>query len=443
MRKTFMIFITVVTTALFLAGCGEHQSTYYAQVDEDQVLVTVPPLEIYEHEDEIEEYIQEPETSAKIAVLHRDSGTSRFDWLAALEKRYGAENVLIYTWPDLWFNDFVAMQRETIINEIVQNQEISVLIVNPARYGTDYFMGMLREQRDDIFVVYLDYSDDEWSDIDLPFRANNLSDATVKADLILGLDEHEWLQRFPAQAQALGATAMVYFYNEGQWDWDEETESSVFVRLEESEMHRLLREKSAEIGLGFIEVDIENAIQCGSSYHMFTERVIPPLFQEYGKDIVLFGIWADRELWRWWVEDFIYLPMHPPGSWSDPHPMWIATELSMFDDSLLDLKENEIPEIIEKIREVLEQRDLLGRIAGMPIPMDQLLPIAAVEYSMLRTQGEVPEDGIDVNVLQLIMIDIIADLTGLQNHGVSLRAFTQNGATYENYILVLVDHLIY
>jgi len=382
-----------------------------------------------------------PELPGKIAILTDTWRTNSnpyqvSPWVTELVERHGPDNVIVYAWSRL---DFRSDEVIVLIEAIANNPEIKMLIISPAWYRTDHIVSILRETRDDIFVIYLEYrttNEEQWHD-DLPFRDNNLAWAATNANLILNIDTMN--RTFPAQAMELGARTLVYFYDTSiVWAWGEE-DYDRSDEYEESDLHRFMRDKSAEIGLQFVEVDIRGAIQCGSSFHMFMEETIPHLIEELGTDIVLFGLDNERVFWSWSMHGFIYLPMS--GGWFEPDIVNLAVNLQISDmtaDST-----GEIPDmhqLISEIRQELNERGLQGRIAALPMSTYLLLPLAAAEYGVSWMRGEMQNEGIDINSLEQIMVDIIAERTGLHNHGVTLTTLVDHGVTYYNYILAALDH---
>ena len=236
------------------------------------------------------------------------------------------------------------------------------------------------------------------------------------------------------------AMTLVYFYDSSiSWVWG----CDDFIQEEyvKSDLHHMMRELSEEIGLSFIAVDIGGAMQCGSSINQFMWETLPPLIEEHRTDIVFFGLCNERTFWSWRELGFIYLPTY--ASWFEPTPLDFAFELSLryFPFSSID-GTHDIAYLVDEIRAALEERNQQGRIASWPMSTRMLFPLAAAEYGVRWMQGEVPQEGIDIHILEQIMIDIIAGHTGLQ-HGATLTALAENGVVYENYILVLPDYLMH
>jgi hypothetical protein len=359
---------------------------------------------------ELAECAESIEQTAKIAVITSDyfmRYNLHNDWMTEVAQKHGEENIIIYTWS--YGNNFTESMT-AIINEIAENSEICVLIINPAEYeNLDDFTEILRKQRDDIFVVYLD----SWWDTD-----------TSGADLFLEVDSYEMAKVFPEKALKLGAKTLVYFFDSLSWDED----GNEYSREETAE-HISMREKCAELGLLFVEIDIYGAIQCGSSYAWFMSETMPPLIEEHGNDIVFFGLNNERLFWSW-SGKFIYLPMY--CKWFEPCPIVITWGIHMKSPENYDL-----PFLVEEIKNHFDEENHRGRFASFPISMQFLFPLAAAEYGLLWANGDVPKEGICTVTLEKIMTDIIAEYTGLE-HNITL--FTHEN---KNHISVLPDWFVY
>ncbi|MCL2404513.1 MAG: DUF3798 domain-containing protein, partial [Defluviitaleaceae bacterium] len=328
-----IIICTIALSILFvLAACVSHPvhvhyPTEESQDSESQVieLQDSEPQDSGSQDSEAQD--NSPQNSApslpgKIAIITQESFTQSAhhssNWVIALTEEHGPENVIIYTWPTHNHN-VTATETEDMITKIAQNTEIGVLIIDPATYGTDHIVNILRQQRNDIFIAYIGY-----------YTTTN-----PNANLILSIDTEEMTRRFPSNAMELGADTLIFFYDTMTWD------DEVYV---ESYIHGMMREKSAEIGLAFVEVDIAGAIQCGSSFAMFMTETIPPLLEEHGTNIVLYGLDNERVFWDWRNNGFIYLPMYP--SWYQLYPINLAVELSILDSRAPNIGIYDTPQLI-------------------------------------------------------------------------------------------------
>jgi hypothetical protein len=384
--------LVVLLTVLLLSACdiwhGEHPE---------------PPLPVlaYGYQPNDEPYPPNPPTGAespnKIAIITAARYTAPGpypgdDWGVRLAEIYGPENVLVHAWPARFHREGDA-ETLAMMEGIANDPDIRILLVNPVFGNTDGLVGMLRDRRDDIFIIYVDGGE-----------ASN-------ADLALRFDTDGVAAAFPAKARELGAATLVYFYDSETWLEEDDS-------YEESDLHKTIRSLCGEIGLTFVGFDINGAVQCGSSYAQFLSENLPPLIERYGPDVVFFGLDNERLLSYLNDNDFIYLPLYM--AWFEPCPVNVARGLAVSDGG---------------IKETLAERGLAGRVASWPMSARLLFPLAAVEYGFRQMRGEIIGEGIDDAVLTQIMVDLIAEHTGLQK---SITLTVQ-----ENDVRVLMEYLVY
>jgi hypothetical protein len=412
MKNIVKIMMFSLFSVLFFVACAGHAADYIKPQGDVRVeIVDYANQTIADDTNQAEIIEPASEPSGPIAIITDEWMASRVNpwgsdlWFTELVGRYSP---IIYTWPS--HHNFTA-QATSMINEIARNPEIRVLVVNSAWHETSGFMGILREQREDIFIIYIDRPG-------------------LHAHLFLELNELEMARNFAIKAWELGAQTLVYFYDSSPtWIWT--ADEIIKGEHEETDRQILLREKSEELGLSFIEFDIEGAIQCGSSYAAFMGEALPPLIEKYGPNLVLFGLDNERVWWSW-SENFIYLPVLP--SWHEFCPISLAFELRIIEGFRGDMPHNS--QLIEEIRAALDARGLRGRVATLPISTQILFSVAAAEYGLKWANGEVPKEGIDLYVLEQIMTGLIAEYTGFE-HDINLTAHAKN------HILISLDYFVY
>ena len=416
--KKFILKVSLLIFLIFLVGCADrcvgqladYYYEYYYILDEDIV------DEIEEEEEAVYDVPvqipraslsstimpregwglnKEPELPGKIAVIVRQDWINPLrvdDWVVKLVERYGASNVLVYILERRNATNI----DNAAINEIIRNNEVRALIISSNVSRRDYIVDLISEQRDDIFI----------------FQSSHL-DISLNANLILGLNSDEMITLFPKTALEMGANTLIYFYDTS-WNGG-------LCRRNK------IREISEEIGLLFVKFDVDGAIQCGSSYHMFMTETIPLLIEKFEQNIVLFNLCNERVFWNW--GKFIYVVQHP--TWFELDPINLAQNLWYSFENVYD-----IPIIIDKIRNHFETEGQQGRFASIPISTRTLFPLAAAEYSIKWMNGEVPNEGIDIYVLERIMNDLVYEYTGIWSN-------VRLTAVYENYVLVTLDYFIY
>jgi hypothetical protein len=216
--------------------------------------------------------------------------------------------------------------------------------------------------------------------------------------------------------------------------------------LTHNKIARMMQTKCKEIGLNFAYYD-SSEIGCGSSAFIFMSENIPKVIGKYGKDIVLVGLWTDRLLSyvMQYGTFFIHFPSSPYDLLGDMYYSWAFPEMP-------DLREMEpdrfyapatLPLIIETIRNELAKHNMLGRVSSGAVSSSAMFTRIAVEYAMKRMNGNAPADGIDTTILEQLMLDYISETTGMEGLGVALTPFTHEGETYQNFIAVFTDYMIY
>jgi len=347
----------------------------------------------------------------KIAIIAPDHITQQqWSWVAEIAEHYGPQNTIIHPWAG-------SSEIAQIANEIIGNPDIRLLLINPAGTEADQIAAEIRNQRDDIFIILHD-----------PDSSGILSTTAENANLFLRINEEEMVRAFPTKARKLGASVIAYFYDTQTW-----CDLTVW---EESPLHALMREASAQAGLLFIETDVYGQMQCGSSTHEYMSEVIPPLLEEHGPDIVFVGM-CNWRLWSWVNNNgAIYLPLLQ--TWFTPDPIHIAGEAAFILDSNVHQVDGiyDVPLVISDIRHHLNEAGQLGRAATFPIAPRILFSLASIEYGMRWVHGDVPEYGIDMAILEQIMLNIITQFTG---------EHVDIGLSYinESHLLVSMGYLVF
>ena len=381
-----------------------------------------------------------PHTPVRIAILTEPFGWGGVGWESYsanwLREIHGAEKIYHNTtWGGS--RSSMALTAESIIND----PEIKVVIVNSARRGVNYFVSKIREQRSDIFIVYIDYDSD--GHCDYPYIFQTFSEGVAMADLILNIDMLEMYRNLPAQAQSLGAETLVFFYI-ADWD-DKNCWAAEFYFSYERE---LMRAMSEEIGLRFVAVPRGQwCIQCGGSFHMYLKDNVQPLIDKYGKDIAFVGLGGARILAMSTMEGVIYLSSYMQSSparlaFDMRDYMLVPTSLCGMENDALSNKNN-LAFIIEELRATLDEYEMLGRVSTWPVSASTLLTYAAVEYGIKWINSDVPQDNVDLKILQQIMVDFIAKYYGEHGLGVNLTQRVHDGNIYTNYVLIFMDFMTY
>jgi len=389
-----------------------HQAGYYTPPQESQP----QPIETEQ------QFADSPQTSAqlsqakfpgRIAMITESRWGANEQYIAAtgLVEKHGSDKIIHINAPELFGRNRLEYAA-TIAEQIIQDSDIRVLIINPAENGADDLVSLVWAQRSDIFVIYIEDRYRESSDVSM-------------ADLVLGINMLEMNAAFPAQAQRLGAEAIIFFAIDDCWDG-----------ICCSQARNIIRPKSEAIGLNFVEIfRCRYTIGCGSSLAMYMTETMPALIEKYGQNIAFAGLCDERFLWSFPGNGTIY----PTSLIVPPSPQFVAQGL--FVPRLRDMAlerffdKNNTALIIAETRKALAERNLLGRISTWPVSANTMLTYAAVEYGIQWMNNEVPQ--IDLAALEQIMVGFIAAYSGEEGLGVTLTRHSQN------HILVFMDFMTY
>ena len=434
MSKMSILMICLIGFTVLLTACENVDNLPTEQEYHTGYKITLPEPEL-----SMDSH-QAPQVPGRIAILTEPFGWGGvgWEWFSAnwLYEMHGGEMIVHDSrWGGSRGSMYVAAE------EIINDPEIKVIIINSAPRGVNYFISKIREQRSDIFIVYIEYDSDNYCDY--PYISLNFSESVGMADLILNIDMFGMYRNLPIQAQALGADTLAFFYIDG---WDDNSDWAAHSYFYDE--RAIMREISEEIGLRFVEVARGPfCIQCGGSDYMYRRENVLPLIDSYGRDIVFVGLGGPRMLAMALLEGIIYLPSYMRSS--PARLVWDMREYVRVPAAFVNASNEELSNknhlefIIYGLRYALDEHGMLGRVSTWPVSASTLLTYAAVEYGIKWMNGDVPQDGIDIELLQLIMTEFIAEYSGEYGLGVHLTQREREGIVYDNYVLVFMDFMTY
>jgi len=437
MYKKWFCGILAVILLISLAACGRNDTPEETvhEIEHHQMVASPMGLELFE----------QPESTTlpgRIAIITgipqtwRSGASERNLLVSQLMDRYGSGNIRHFMHSQFaWLPEEQAYLL-SVMEEIAQDSETKVVIFSPAALGTDYAASWLREQRDDIFIIFLEHNTRTFGGIDAHIN-NTVSRGAAIADLVLNINMEALNQMIPVQAQRLGAETIVFL------DIYPEELERYGIEDFHAVSRDLMRAAAQEIGLNFVEVfRSEYVVQCGSSAHMYLYETLPGIIEEHGRDIVLIGLGDERMFW----ETMSYGTIFPSHVTMTPSPFDIVDWLFVpsVDTMHMDFHSKyNIRHIIEETRKTLEEIGMLGRVSTWPVSVSMMLTYAAVEYGIMWMNGEVPQEGIDTAVLGRIMVDFIAEYSGEVGLGVTFTPLWDDGTAHLHYIQVFMDYLTY
>jgi len=419
--KKIISAILAISITLALASCGESTlSTNDPGIEEPQSLLLIEiPDESNDHEEDA--IVQEP-FEGRIAIVTPAFGSTQYATYIAEHfiEKYGEDKIIHVTWPLLAGVEQDAMIKT--VEELALDTDIRAIIVTHSFFATNNAFTKLRETRDDIFVVFCTPG----------FIVEEPNYSSQIADLILATDLTGMAPQIVQQAHKLGAETFVHYSFLRERHRDLQTE-----------IISLMEQKSSKLGIKFLDIDSFNLwdeSSFGESLHDDVSAVV----EKYGNDTAFYSVDAiiHVDLLRAVLSARAIYPhtFHSHDFLTVARVLGVCVVVSRYEDGSLRPRE----EIIADIRAALSEKDMLNRVSSWPVMDDKLLSYASVLYAVKWINGEVPREGIDVDVLRQLMIDY----AGVN---VTLTPFTDEfpyaeegtGETFDNFFMVLMDFITF
>lgn len=345
--------------------------------------------------------------SGKVAIVTNTVSSTEEEYRSAEEmvKKYNGR-VIHVTWPENATKE--QEQMITVLTKLGADKEIKAIVLNQAFPGTNAAVDKLREIRDDILVVYCNFSE-------------NPPDVAKRADVGIIGDNMRMGSIYPDQAQKLGAKTIVYY------SFPRHLAISIF-----SVNRDLMKKRSEELGIKFVEATAPDPTGDAGipGTQQFIYEDVPKKVAEYGPDTAFFATNCAMQipLIQKAVElKAIYVL---PCCASPFHGYPVALGIDIPED-----KKGSVEYVVEATREKLKEAGVLGRFSNFPVPGAYMNTVAGTEYSLKYLDGET--DGkFDREVLQKIM----EDYAGVP---MQFRLMEDAGVTYDNVLMSLQSFLTY
>ena len=320
----------------------------------------------------------------------------------------GADNVIHTLWPDYYTLEQEQKQEQMTqtLSAIASDLTIKALIINHAIPGTNAAVDVLRKTRQDMFVVYCTPQVDTF-------------DISKNVDLILAPDELGMGYTMPTQAVILGAKVFVHY------SFPRHMAQAVF-----SGRREILKSECARLGLEFINantMDTISGVGVAGAQQAIMEDV-PKKIAEYGKDTAFFVTSCGLQpgLIKAVVDGGAIYPQPCCPSPFHGFPTALGIEGGVLD----------IDRVIAETRSILKEKGMSGRLSTWPISVSMTETYTGVEYAIRWINGDVPKDGLDLETLKACM----EEYTGVD---VSFTSYEENGVTFDNFQMFLMDYLTY
>ncbi|MCL1974761.1 MAG: DUF3798 domain-containing protein [Firmicutes bacterium] len=430
--------VVLLSIAVLLVSCAKDNTS-------NQPITEISPIiEIEEHTNSYHPTDEIPKLpfEGKIAIITDES--PYFYTAVPITKKYGGDKVFHKFWL---YSNLITEENpsEGVVHLLIQfgaDPNIKAVVVNAVCPGVIADFKILRESRADIFVIYCEppYGD-----------AATLSSI---ADFVICTDESSTGSAMAQQAKKLGAETLV-FYSNPQYSYSSPVH---FVWRDQ------IQQQCNELGIQFIDVIIpKRTLDSDDAVIDFINTDVPNKVEKYGKDTAFFATdcFMQIPLVQAIIENGAIYPQ--PCCFSSANAISAAlgqktdmdyfieinshfTELSNFSDAYKEgqafIAKKDKPVIIktwaEGTKAALAEKGMMGRLSTWPVDNIFMYAYASSEYAIKWINGEVPQEGVDVEVLKQLM----EDYAGVE---VYLTPYTdeESGETYENFLLMRMDYITF
>lgn len=408
MKKLISAFLAM-TMMLSFAACGT-SSTPEPAAEENPSTEEAAPAEETPAEGDVDVEAPVAEVASfdgKIAIVTNTVSQNEEEYRSAQQmvEKYGEDKVMHVTWPD----NFMAEQEQmvSIVSKIAADPEVKALIINQAVPGSNASVDKLLETRDDMFIVYCTPQE-------------NPVDVVTRANLIVMPDELAMGTAMIEQAASQGAKVFVHYSFPRHM-------SQVLL----SGRRELMKEKCAELGIEFVDATAPDPTgDAGATgAQQFILEDVPKMVAEYGKDTAFFSTNCSMQvpLIESVVKEGAIYPQ--PCCPSPFHGFPAALGIESTDVGNIDA-------VVAATNEKIAEAGMQGRLSTWPVPAAMMSTVASAEYAVKWINGEVPQEGIDIDVLKQCM----KDYAGVD---IQLNTYEENGVSYENFQMCLMDYLTY
>ncbi|MCL1905767.1 MAG: DUF3798 domain-containing protein [Clostridiales bacterium] len=437
--KRLIILLFTACLAISFSSCADRQPTEGS---------TPPVIESEESYDTVQEPEPQPEPQpesepepfpGKIAII-TTMPTGDFCYYSAMPiiEKYGSSKVLHRTLPLLYSSD--AEEIINIVAELGADIDVKAIVVNPAVMGANLAFEKLRELRKDIYVVYcapdISYGETQQQAVDRTMQT---------ADLVISSDENNIASSNVRQAQKLGAETFVHYSVQDYW-WD-----STKLRRRE-----LVKQTCNDLSINFIDVKVpESILGNASAFTEFFRNDIYDRVNKCGKNTAFFCSYSGLD------SVFILSAVGAGAIYSQSgYPSYFYGIVEAFYEIEVGLlkhfKTDSIGYVMgkpylsyseflmSKAKPLLAREDMLGRLSAWPVEERFMYTIAAAEYAVKWINGEVPKEGVDVDVLKQLMEDFAGVEVYLTPY-TDEYPYTENGTgeTYDNFLMMTMDYITF
>lgn len=389
--KKILCALLVLTLVFSLVACGQKPASGGGEEAKDG-----------------EEVVQED--NWKIAIITNTVSQNEEEYRSAefVQKKYGKDRVVHELWPD----NFMTEQEQmiSVLTKLAADPDIKAVIINQAVPGTNPSVDKFLEARDkdDVLIVYASPQE-------------NAPDVSVRADFALQPDELAMGSTIPNQAKKQGAKTFVHY------SFPRHMSIPMLA-----ERRSLMKAECAKIGLEFVDATAPDPTsEAGvTGAQQFILEDVPKMVKKYGKDTSFFSTNCSMQV------PLIKAAFDAGAIYSQPccpspyHGYPSALGLQVPEDIVGGLQD-----VIDQTTKIIEDAGLGGRFSTWPVPAAMMATIASADYAVKWINGET-----NGKVDEKVLAECMSDYAGLD---ITLNPYVEEGVSYDNYLLFLMDFLTY
>ena len=350
--------------------------------------------------------------SGKIAVITSHISVSEDDYNSAdgLTVKYGKDKIIHVTWPVNFVTDKKEMMD--IITDLAADKDLKVLIINHALPGTNAAVDKFKEIRNDVFILYC-------------VAHETADEVTKRANLILGVNELGMGAAMVKQARKQGAKVFVHYSFPRHM-------AIPSIKDRWNMIHHVCDKEDIQ----FINTMVPDPVG-GSGFseaQQFIFNDVEETVAKYGDDTAFFCTNCNLQapLIEAVVDNHAIYPQPCCPSPFHGFPEALGIEI---DSGQMDLNH-----VITEACCIAEEKNMTDRLSTWPVPAHMMFVNAGAEYAIKWINGEVSRNRINDKVLEDCMNAYIKEVVG-ESIEVTMESHIENGITYENCKLMLMNYL--
>ena len=359
----------------------------------------------------------------KIAIITNtvDQTEEEFRSAEAMQKKYGADKIILRTWPVNISTE--GEQMLTILQQLAADPEIKAVIINQATINTNAAVDKLLEVRDDVFIVYC-------TPAEYPLEA------AARANLLISTNDPLIGESVVMQAKLLGAEVFVHYS---------------FPRHMASPMLAIKRDTIKATcereGIRFVDINTPDPAQDLGipGTQQFILEDVPKQVAAYGKNTAFISTNCATQvplITKVIDEGAIFpLPCCPSPYHGFPAALDISARVPTgeFDESGNEIiRLRNLNEVVQETRNAITAKGASDRLSTWLTPVGMMWTYAGTEYAIKWINGEVDKYDIDYDVFADICAEYSLQVTGTKI-GVKLAPLSLDGMIFMNFVTAVID----